>query len=394
MPILNKLATFSRLLLRPDFYHLMARRTGGGRGTLDNLTHAKAAVDWLLRANAVCRGKGFSKVHSLRDGWYGPYVETTGYIIPTLYDFSRVTDYRRDEIASAISTSLEFLLQSQYPDGAFGDSDSGDPLTYITTTPLVFDTGQVMFGLLAGHAMGGDGRCLESARRAGDWLLKVQAEDGSWGQFTFSGKARTYYSRVAHALAELWKVTGDARYRDGALRQLRWVVAQQSPNGSFRNCSFGEDDLTVLHVIAYTLDGLWKAGGLLGERDFQDAVRRGASALAKIQEQKGVIAGHYDPEWHATDAAHCLTGLAQMAEVWLLVYQADRDPALLRAADETLGFLRQKQIMLTSRKNIYGGLTGSYPWNGRYFPWAIPNWPQKFFIDALLLRDRIRAAEA
>ena len=194
--------------------------------------------------------------------------------------------------------------------------------------------GQVIFGLPVGH-------------RAGD--------DGSWKQFTFSGKTRTYYSRVAHALAELWKVTGDARYRDGAMKQLRWVVQQQTDRGSFRNCSFTEDDMTVLHVIAYTLDGLWKAGEILGEKEFQEASRCGVAALARIQKEKGVIAGHYDPEWRATDPARCLTGLAQMAEVWLLIHRADRNPAFLGAADTAIEFLKQKQIIAVCFNPIFPG---------------------------------------
>lgn len=387
---MGKIQTLTKLLTRADFYYLATRREGNPAGPGDNLAHARAAVDWLLKAHAVCGGKGFSKVYSLRNGWYGPYVETTGYIVPTLYDFLRADPHRKDEVAAAIRASLDFLVTNQYPDGAFGDSLSGDPLVYRTKSPMVFDTGQVIFGLLAGHRAGDDGRCLESAKKAGDWLLRVQDADGSWKQFTYSGRARTYYSRVAHSLAELWKATGDARYRDAAVRQLRWVVARQTPKGSFNNCSFEADDLTVLHVIAYTLDGLWKAGELLGEEAFKDATRKGALALAKIQAEGGVIAGHFDADWRATDPARCLTGLAQMSEVWLLVHGTDRDPLLLKAADDAIDFLKRVQLMDRSRENLYGGLTGSHPWTGRYFPWAIPNWSQKFYIDALLLRERTR----
>lgn len=389
MALLGKIGTLSKLLTRGDFYYLLSHREGGGPSG-DDLAHARAAVDWLLKAHRVCAGKGFSKVYSLRTGWFGPYVETTGYIIPSLYEFSRVDDHRKAEVAAAIRKSLDFLIANQYPDGSFGDSLSADPLVYRTKSPMVFDTGQVMFGLLAGHRAGDDDRCLGSARRAGDWLLGVQDADGSWKKFTYSGKARTYYSRVAHALAELWKATGDERYRDAAVRQLRWVVARQTPKGSFNDISFEADHLAVLHVIAYTLDGLWKAGEVLGEGEFQDAARRGAVALAAVQESGGVLAGHFDVDWRATDPARCLTGLAQMAEVWLLVFGADRDPALLKAAQDAIAFLKQVQVMDRSRENLYGALAGSHPWSGRYFPWAFPNWPQKFYIDALLLSERTR----
>ena len=391
MPLLNRIATLSRLLLRPDFHYLVRHRKDAPVPTAGDRDHARAAVDWLLAANGVCAGRGFSKLYSLKNRWFGPYVETTGYIIPTLSDFSRTDPHRRAEVTAAVRTSLDFLISNQYPDGAFGDSWSADPRVYSTRAPMVFDTGQVIFGLLDGHRSGDDGRCLDAARRAGDWLLQVQEADGRWEKFTYSGQARTYYSRVGHALAELWRATGAGKYREAALKQLRWVVLRQTPAGSFRDCSFTTDDMTVLHVIAYTLEGLWKAGEVLGEDEFREATRRGASALARIQEEGGVLAGHYDPAWRATDPARCLTGLAQMAEVWMLLHRAGGDPSFLRAADAAIDFLKQKQILDPSRKNLHGGLPGSHPWNGPYFPWAIPNWGQKFFIDALLLRERIRS---
>src|SRR5262245_39831263 len=48
--------------------------------------HLAAAIDWLTRAQDMCRG-GVSYGYDLRRGWMAAYPETTGYIIPTLFDY-------------------------------------------------------------------------------------------------------------------------------------------------------------------------------------------------------------------------------------------------------------------------------------------------------------------
>jgi uncharacterized protein YyaL (SSP411 family) len=387
--LLKKIETAARLMGNQHFYYLLSHPSPGvPRDDVEPRSHhAEAAVDWLLRAHQVCNGNGFAKLYSFATGWKGPYVETTGYIIPTLYAFRERNGYRRPAVDLAISRSLEFLLSVQYPDGAFGDSISRDPSVYASDGKMVFDTGQVIFGLLAGFDHEHDERFLEAARRAGDWLCNVQDDDGSWIRHTYSSHPRTYYSRVSSALIDLGRRSGNEMYIDAARRQLRWVVRQQTRSGSFRNCSFLRDELTVLHVIAYTVEGLYASGSILGDTQFLDAAFMGATALLDVHQRDGVLHGHYDPDWKPTDSARCLTGLAQMAAIWLTMFLDTGESRYRDAASVSLTYLRKKQIMDGTHQDIHGAIMGSHPWGGRYFPWAIPNWSEKFFIDALLLED-------
>ena len=48
----------------------------------------------------------------------------------------------------------------------------------------------------------------------------------------------------------------------------------------------------------------------------------------------------------------------------------------------------RRQDIHTDDLNVRGAIKGSFPIWGRYAPMSFPNWPVKFFIDALTLRMR------
>ena len=383
------------LLCRKEFYFLIApkRFSKNQQKDFDNETYLKAAVDWLLHANALCQGNGFAKIFSLRNGWWGPYIETTGYIIPTLYDFIAKYDYRSGEIRKALFSSGNWLLKHQFRNGAFGDSVSNQPTVTVSNQPMVFDTGQVMFGLHALYENEKDEKFIAASKRAGDWLAAIQEKDGSWVKFTYAAAHRTYYSRVSWALSELWRITGENKYRDTAERQLHWVVQQQQQNGAFKFCSFGEDTNTVLHVIAYTIEGLWRSSIVLKETKYQEAALKASKALVEIQKRDDVLCGHYDLNWRFASRSRCLTGLAQMADIWLMMYESTGEKSFFEQAQKALRFLKGKQVLNQKLPNLYGGLLGSYPWWGEYFPWAVPNWGAKFFMDGLLREEKTQVNE-
>ena len=50
------------------------------------------------------------------------------------------------------------------------------------------------------------------------------------------------------------------------------------------------------------------------------------------------------------------------------------------------------QDVMSPGKPYYGGIKGSLPIYGRYAPLQYPNWATKFFIDALLAKQRTLSA--
>ena len=70
---------------------LIQDRLGRPSRTENSRAHLDATIIWICRAQDVCGGRGVSAGFSFVHGWFPPYPETTGYIIPTLYDYGHLT---------------------------------------------------------------------------------------------------------------------------------------------------------------------------------------------------------------------------------------------------------------------------------------------------------------
>jgi hypothetical protein len=73
---------------------------------------------------------------------------------------------------------IDWELSIQHADGAF-PGHFGEP----GSQPVIFNTGQIMHGMLAGYLQLGRAECRESAVRAGQWLARQQDDDGCWRKF-------------------------------------------------------------------------------------------------------------------------------------------------------------------------------------------------------------------
>lgn len=340
--------------------------------------HVRAAVQWLYRSQDVTGGGGSASNYNLVLGWGGPYPETSGYIVPTLFDYaSRWGDgeaYRRAQ------RMAEWLLETQLPDGGFPAGD--DPTM---TEPSVFNTGQILLGLTRAAQETGDDRYRHAAVRASRWLRDLQRENGSWDRYDYRDTVHTYSSRIAWALLEVDELTNESTFRETAANNLTWVIDNQRGNGWFDHAGFGEDEDPFLHTIAYTIRGLLEGGRLMDESQFVEAARHSADVLLDIQERDGILPGQFDASFEGS-SFFCLTGNAQMAIIWYRLYGHTGASRYRRAADETVGFLKT-QHRLDGPPSIRGGLKGSSPIWGRYMYLRYPNWATKFLLDALLLHD-------
>ena len=74
----------------------------------------------------------------------------------------------------------DWLCEVQLPSGAMRGGVG------VNDYPIVFNTGQVLLGWMALHEETEEDRYLECARRAADWLVEGQSEDGSWIRHTFN----------------------------------------------------------------------------------------------------------------------------------------------------------------------------------------------------------------
>ncbi|HEY6564101.1 MAG TPA: hypothetical protein VIY86_06365, partial [Pirellulaceae bacterium] len=329
----------------------------------DSEEYLNATLDWLGRAQDARPDGGVSAYYSLYGGFGPSYLETTGYIIPT---WLRVAAWNgRSEYCNRARRAADWLLTLQHPTGGFpsGFATPEDDLA-------VFDTGQIVFGLLA-IAPGGGTDFLEAARKAGRWLVEVQDPAGSWTRYAYEERPHVYYTMVAWSLVELFEATGDATFRDAALRNVQWVVAQQQPNGWFSGYHLGRRPV-YLHFIAYTLQGLLEVGVRLGQRSLIDAVRRGSESLLQQVSAAKTLTGAYDAEWNSTATYECVTGLAQMSLVFQGLARTEPSAGSYLEAAWRLNQRVRQTIRLDGPTGIRGAVKGSQPVWGRYLSLRYP----------------------
>jgi uncharacterized protein YyaL (SSP411 family) len=344
--------------------------------------HLDAALDWITRAQAAAGDGGVSKGFDLlRSRWAPSYPETTGYTIPTLLNAAMALD--RLELHTLALSLADYLLESTTPEGGVGHWAGSK------SRPIVFDTGQVMFGWLAAFDVTCDERYLQAAMRAGDWLVSVQHPSGSWKSYQHLGVEKVIDTRVAWALLELHRRIHQEACCRAAVRNLEWALQNQDTDGWFQHCAFvkGEDPFT--HTLAYTAEGLFECGCLLNEVRYIEAARLAAEALLARQHADGRLASTYGSGWCETSRSSCLTGNCQMSRLWLRFYETSGDQACYDAAEKSITFVARTQDLKTSNLNTRGAIAGSHPIYGRYERFKYPNWAAKFFIDALLMLDEI-----
>jgi uncharacterized protein YyaL (SSP411 family) len=388
LPLARARALWHKRLHRPEALRVIAGDLAGRRGRVgDTAAHLAAAADWILRAQRATPDGGVAAAYSFEDGWVPSYAETTGYIIPTLLGYAeRTGDARYRDRALEMA---EWELAVQYPEGGFPGhfADRRNP-------PIVFNTGQILFGLVAAHEATGDERFLAAARRAGDWLVSVQDADGAWRRFDYRGAVHSYNTRSAWALVELGLHAGAPVYVKAGEKNLDWSVDQQQPNGWYRECAFTPGRDPFLHTIAYASQGLLEAGLRLERPDYIAAARRTCDAVQARVRRDGWIAGTFDGEWRPTARYSCLTGNAQMAIQWFKLAALTGNETYRATARRVNGLLKALQDRRSAHPGIRGGIKGSHPVWGRYLFGTFPNWAAKFFMDALLAEEGDAAGKA
>ncbi|QLG61091.1 prenyltransferase/squalene oxidase repeat-containing protein [Halorarum salinum] len=338
--------------------------------------HLSATINWLYRSQDVTGCGGSAAYYSLLTGWSGPYPETSGYIVPTLYDYAEYADSR--EAQHRAERMVSWLLKVQFNNGAFPRGVDPGP----NVDPSVFNTGQVLFGLVRAYRETRDQKFHEAIERAGRWLVDVQHEDGYWDQFDYRGEVHSYCSRVAWALLEAADAVGNEMFREHAARHLQWVVSMQTDTNWFKLTGFSPKETPFLHTIAYTVRGLLEGGLLLEDNRLVATARETADVLLNLQRTTGPLRGAYNESWTGDDF-FCLTGNAQMALVWLRLAEQFDDQRYRKGAASAIEFLKRHQL-LNAPPEVKGGMKGSLPVWGRYMRLRYPNWAAKFLADCLI----------
>jgi len=394
----------ARRLLRPEnhgFGREVARTqwaalTGGVRPLVDqNVRAIRAAVDWVLRAQAATPDDGVSLGYFPADvggGWMPSYPETTGYIIPTLLDFAALAGDTavRDRALAAARWECQVQMRS-------GAVQGGPVCEPERQHAAVFNTGMVLQGWSAAWRTSNEATFLESATRAGRFLVNDLDDEGhlrTHGPFVTPARIKTYNVLCAWGLLQAGRAAGETSLEKAAVKMGEAALSQQLPNGWFENNDLVDPTRALTHTIGYTLQGLLEVGILTARADFIEAARKGIEAVAARVAPSGFLAGRFDRNWAPVVNSVCLTGSAQLAVVMYRLDEITQSATWWPVADRLVNFLKALQRHDCADPNVNGATAGSFPLLGEYMTAGYPNWATKYFLDAVLLQDRARQGAA
>lgn len=349
--------------------------------------HLQAAADWLLVAQEATPDDGVAHSYDIRSRtWNASYPETTGYVIPTLYDYA--TLYNAPAHAEAARRMAHWESDIQLEDGGV----RAGTMSAEIVAPTIFNTGQVLFGWAKAYLETREERFHTSLVRASDWLIEAQDDDGAWRRFSSpftTSKLNSYNTRSAFGLVRAYEATGIERYLAAAVKNAEWALSRAHDNSWLPdNCLLKMSDESALtHTIAYSIRGLLEIGAAAGRQDLLDHALQMARHVAKRQREDGALPARYRPQWNTVATWTCVTGNSQMAINWLRLAQLTGEQALKQHAVRANRFNMSIQDLETGDLNIRGALKGSHPVNQEYMTYRYPNWATKFFMDGLMLEQ-------
>ena len=336
------------------------------------------SLEWMKQAQDYGMDDGFSSHYEEGVGWHASYPEVTGYIIPTMIKIGKQND-DNDSVKRGIRAA-NWLLSIQNKSGSFNGRLVDEP----TPTPVVFNTGMIIFGLLSVYRETNNTSYLNSAIRAGNWLVDIQESYGVWEDYnTMNGNCiHMYHTRVSWALLELYDITKDEKYFITANRNLNFALENQLENGWFQNASLTDNnsESPLLHFVAYTIRGILESGIMLNNEYYIETAKKSAESFGRLVEENGTLYGRYDKDWNNTVTWECLTGILQVAIIFLRLYKIDNNKKWVGLADVCIN------KVTTYNK---GFVSGSFPIDGPYMPNCYLSWATKFLIDAKYLRGNI-----
>jgi uncharacterized protein YyaL (SSP411 family) len=355
----------------------------------ENERRARAAADWLLRAQRATSDDGVSLGYfpCSSDGirWRPSYPETTGYIISSLLSFAdRYGDARARNCAIRMARwEADIQMRS-------GAVQGGPVVAAHRQTAAAFNTGMVLDGWCSAYALTRDADLLVAARRAADFLIDDLDDAGYYrtnGAFVKSGEIKTYTCLCAWALHRFGDLVDDARYRDAALRSAEAALRQQRPNGWFAHNCLTRSDAPLTHTLGYTLQGILEVGVAAQRDEFVKAVELSMNMLVRAIAANGFLPGMFFDDWKPATFSSCLTGSAQLAIVGYRLSAIVGRSEYRVAADRLVDFLKCLQALDAEDENVNGALAGSFPLFGGYMRGGYPNWATKYLLDALMLQS-------
>lgn len=341
----------------------------------DNRT--RMALSWLMRSFDICAGGGSSAYFTelwKPFGWAPSYPETTGYIIDTLYNYQK--HHPELPLANYAQKNAEWLCDLQLPEGAmpggFGDTEG----------PSVFNTGQILIGLIRTYEETKLTHYLDIIDKAVSWLVENQDSEGNWHIGAYIPDYNpSYYSRVIWPILWANQYLNEPTIEAKMIHALHCYKERVTKKKSVKDWSFRTGQKAFTHTIAYTIRGFYESAILLDDEEIMQVSLKLAEKVMRLREIRGKLAGWYDENWNGDFWFTCLTGNCQLSIIFSKIFLQTGDIRFFNTALKLFEDVLPHQNM-DNNLNKRGAIPGSAPFWGRYLTLRYPNWATKFFLDA------------
>ena len=353
-------------------------------------TDSRRMIDWLLQSpvrNTDRAQKSFGSfshgIHDETGRSPGQYTEITGYGVSLLAHLYRWQQDNR--FLESAREAARFLMDIQHESGAYphcpnpeSACKNGDLFT--------FDTSMCTMGMVDLFMVDPEPAYLESARRAGDWLLSMQRDDGAFrAKFlplnghtqtgNFFGDGSCIHVKNAMALLKLSVAGGEKKYETAARKVCDYVLGLQAPEGFF--WTMPTRDFVFSHAHCYACEGFLSAHAYTGDERYLNAAMKGIEWLKRVQQADGSIFQVYEDSRGLTHSVRRLVDAFKAADA---TAQSARLFALAGASCKK-SYARAIAFLTTQMQSDRGGLfytRGRFRTNKMLYAW-----PTMFAIQAI-----------
>jgi hypothetical protein len=374
----------------------LRERAGGHPVERSHRPHLRSALEWLARAQDATREGGVARGYSLAwnaefrsRGWQPAYPETTGLVAAVWFQAAR--HLSEPALAARGARAAGWTLDVQRERGVLRSGVITRPIS-----PAVFHTGAVVLGWLSAYRHTAEGIFASAARRGATYLVAALQGQGlhRYGDRRWIHLDDTLLrARAAWVLAEVGQALEAPEFTVAAARQLREVAAKQTADGWFTEPA-ELDRRPVLHELAGAVRGLLEGAALLQDEVLLRHAADAAAGVSAALRPNGRLAGRFGDGWEPATRWSCLSGQAQMATVWLRLFELTGERRWLDAAATVLRFLKSTQNRSAAEPGLRGGIKGSFPITGPYGQFQTLNWATALFAEALMQHERVATGRA
>ena len=265
-------------------------------------THLLRMIEWLtedpvrnVNPSKPSFGSFNHGIHGKTGHNPGQYTEITGYGASLLAHLSKW--HKSDTFLQAARDAADFLLSIQLDNGAYPHCPNPDS-SCAQGEQFTFDTSMCTMGIMDLYRVDSDEKYLKSAIKAGDWLLSMQREDGSFkakysiqaghtNTGNFFGDGSCIHVKNAMALLKLADACKEDRFTEGAKKVCEYTLALHADNGLF--WSMPSKNFVFTHAHCYACEGFISAGAYLNEQRYTDAALKGVRWLQNSQNADGSV---------------------------------------------------------------------------------------------------------